>query len=261
MPKNDRSPHFTSAAPLPKVDVAHTAFLLDFDGTLVDIAPQPDAVHVCAPLRETLAALHAACGGALAVISGRTVHDLESLLALPGLVIAGVHGAERRYADGSFVRLNTDADVLAELERELRAELTQLPGVMLESKGIAFALHYRHTPDAENTVLALADRLAHRYSDHIRLQAGKMVVELKPRGASKGDVVHTLMTERPFMGRTPLFAGDDLTDESAFDAVNALDGWSIKIGNGPSQALWRVHDPAALRTRLAAMVADRRGGA
>ncbi|MGC7532469.1 trehalose-phosphatase, partial [Pandoraea pneumonica] len=86
MSKNDRSPHLPSAAPLPEVDVARTAFLLDFDGTLVDIAPQPDAVHVPAPLRETLAALHAACGGALAVISGRTVRDIESLLALPGLV-------------------------------------------------------------------------------------------------------------------------------------------------------------------------------
>ena len=88
-----------------------------------------------------------------------------------------------------------------------------------------------------------------------------MVVELKPRGASKGDVVHTLMTERPFMGRTPLFAGDDLTDESAFDAVNALDGWSVKIGTGPSQALWRVHDPAELRAWLTTMVAGKRGRA
>ena len=265
MPKSDQSPHSTSASPLPEVDVAHTAFLLDFDGTLVDIAPHPDAVRVSAPLRKTLAALHAACGGALAIVSGRTVHDLESLLALPGLVIAGVHGAERRYADGSFMRLNTDADVLAEMERELRAELAQLSaqfaGVMLEGKGIAFALHYRHAPAAENAVLAVADRLAHRYSDHIRLQAGKMVVELKPRGASKGDVVHTLMTERPFMGRTPLFAGDDLTDESAFDAVNALDGWSVKIGTGPSQALWRVHDPAALRAWLSTMVASNGGAA
>lgn len=243
------------------MDAAHTAFLLDFDGTLVDIAPQPDAVQVSVPLRETLAALHAACGGALAVISGRTVQDLESLLALPGLVIAGVHGAERRYANGNFVRLNTDADVLAELERELRAELAQSPGVMLESKGIAFALHYRNAPEAENAVLALADRLAHRYPEHIRLQAGKMVVELKPRGASKGDVVHTLMTERPFMGRTPLFAGDDLTDENAFDAVNALDGWSIKVGTGPSQALWRTHDPATLRAWLTTLAAPKRGRA
>ena len=258
MPKSDQSPHSTSASPLPEVDVAHTAFLLDFDGTLVDIAPHPDAVRVSAPLRKTLAALHAACGGALAIVSGRTVHDLESLLALPGLVIAGVHGAERPCADGNVVRLNTDADVIAELERELRAVLVQLPGVMLESKGIAFALHYRHTPDAENTVLALANRLAHRYAEHIRLQAGKMVVELKPRGASKGDAVHTLMTEPPFLGRTPLFAGDDLTDESAFDAVNTLNGWSVKIGTGPSQARWRVHDPSALRAWLAAMLPDQR---
>ncbi len=247
-----------NAAPLPPLDLTRTAFLLDFDGTLVDIAPQPDAVHVSAPLRETLASLHAACNGALAIISGRTVRDVESQLALPGLVIAGVHGAERRYADGRFVRLDTDAYVLSALERELRRELTQLsaqfPGVVLENKSIAFALHYRHAPTAENAVLTLADRLARRHADHVRLQAGKMVVELKPRGASKGDVVHTLMTERPFMGRDVVFAGDDLTDESAFDAVNALDGWSIKVGGGPSQARWRLHDPAALRAWLASLV-------
>ncbi|MCO5399634.1 trehalose-phosphatase [Ralstonia sp. 21MJYT02-11] len=250
---------------MPSLDLARTALLLDFDGTLVDIAPHPDAVHVCPPLRETLAALHAASGGALAIISGRTVHDVESRLSLPGLVIAGVHGAERRYADGNFVRLNADADALARLERELRAELTQLsrqfPGVMLESKGIAFALHYRHAPEAENAVLTAADGLARRYADHVRLQAGKMVVELKPRGASKGDVVHTLMTEPPFMGRTVMFAGDDLTDESAFDAVNALDGWSVKVGTGPSQARWRVPDPAALRAWLAALAAAAKRGA
>ncbi|MEE2978670.1 MAG: trehalose-phosphatase, partial [Pseudomonadota bacterium] len=170
-------------------------------------------------------------------------------------------------ADGSFVRLSTDADALARLERELRAELmqlsTQFSGVVLESKGIAFALHYRHAPEAENAVLALADRLARRYADHVRLQAGKMVVELKPRGASKGDVVHTLMTEPPFMGRTVLFAGDDLTDESAFDAVNALDGWSIKVGAGPSQARWRVPDATALRAWLATLTAPpaKRGAA
>ena len=265
MPKNVSPQSSASAAPFPSLDLTRTAFLLDFDGTLVDIAPQPDAVHVSAPLREALAALHVACGGAVAVISGRTVHDVESYLSLPGLVIAGVHGAERRYADGGLVRLNTNADALAGLERELRAELTQLStqfsGVVLESKRIAFALHYRHAPEAENAVLTLADRLARRYADHVRLQAGKMVVELKPRGASKGDVVHTLMTEPPFMGRTALFAGDDLTDESAFDAVNALDGWSIKVGAGPSQAHWRLEDPASLRAWLASLTATGRGGA
>lgn len=268
MPKHLSSS--ANAAALPRVDPARTAFLLDFDGTLVDIAPHPDAVQVSTPLRKTLAALRTASDGALAIISGRTVDDVESRLALPGLVIAGVHGAERRYADGSFVRTGSDADVLAALERELRAELTQLceqssaqfSNVMLENKGIAFALHYRHAPDAENAVLALADRLARRHADHVRLQAGKMVVELKPRGASKGDVVHTLMTEPPFMGRHVLFAGDDLTDESAFDAVNALDGWSVKVGAGPSQARWRVDDPAALRAWLAGLVGltGHRGG-
>ncbi|MEE2977027.1 MAG: trehalose-phosphatase, partial [Pseudomonadota bacterium] len=101
MSKNVSPLSSANAAPLPPLDLGQTAFLLDFDGTLVDIAPQPDAVHVSAPLRETLAGLHAASGGALAIISGRTVHDLESRLSLPGLVIAGVHGAERRYADGS----------------------------------------------------------------------------------------------------------------------------------------------------------------
>ncbi|CAJ0789651.1 Trehalose-6-phosphate phosphatase [Ralstonia condita] len=267
MSKNVSPQSSANAAPLPSLDLARTAFLLDFDGTLVDIAPQPDAVHVSAALRETLAALHATTGGALAIISGRTVHDVESRLSLPGLVIAGVHGAERRYADGGFVRLDASADALANLERELRAALAQLSGqfsgVVLESKGIAFALHYRHAPDAENAVLTVADRLARRYADHVRLQAGKMVVELKPRGASKGDVVHTLATESPFMGRTVLFAGDDLTDESAFAAVNALGGWSIKVGAGPSQAHWRMADPAALRTWLAALVSapERDGGA
>ncbi|MGD7337157.1 trehalose-phosphatase [Ralstonia pseudosolanacearum] len=247
------------AAPLPPIDPARTAFLLDFDGTLVDIAPQPEAVHVAPDLRATLAALQRASGGALAVISGRTVADLETRLDRPGLVIAGVHGAERRHADGSFHRLQTDSEALAALERELRAQLPSVPGVVLESKGIAFALHYRHLPQAADAVCALARRLADRYADHVRLQAGKMVVELKPRGASKGAVVGHLMRAAPFAGRIALFAGDDLTDESAFEAVNTLGGWSIKVGMGPSQAHWRVPDPAALRDWLAAL-ARRAGG-
>ncbi|XHO08251.1 hypothetical protein ACEQUB_p01500 (plasmid) [Ralstonia syzygii] len=99
----------------------------------------------------------------------------------------------------------------------------------------------------------LAQRLADRYADHVRLQAGKMVVELKPRGASKGEVVGHLMTTGPFAGRIALFAGDDLTDESAFEAVNTLGGWTIKVGTGPSQAHWRVPDPAALRDWLSTL--------
>lgn len=230
------------AAPLPPLDPARTAFLLDFDGTLVDIAPQPDAVQVSPNLRA-----------ALAVVSGRTVADIETRLALPGLVIAGVHGAERRHADGSFHRLQTDGEALAALEHELRAQLPSVPGVVLESKGIAFALHYRHLPQAADAVRALAQRLADRYAEHVRLQAGKMVIELKPRGASKGEVVRHLMERAPFAGRIALFAGDDLTDESAFEAVNTLGGWSIKVGAGPSQAHWRVPDPAALRGWLSVL--------
>ncbi len=241
------------AASLPPLDPACTAFLLDFDGTLVDIASQPDAVHVSPDLLATLTTLQRASCGALAIISGRTVADIEARLALPGLVVAGVHGAERRHADGSFHQLQTDGDALAALERELRAQLPSVPGVVLESKGIAFALHYRHQPQAADAVHALAQRMADRYADHVRLQAGKMVVELKPRGASKGEVVGHLMAAAPFAGRIALFAGDDLTDESAFEAVNTLGGRTIKVGSGPSQAHWRVPDPATLRDWLSAL--------
>ncbi|UCF23133.1 MAG: trehalose-phosphatase [Ralstonia sp.] len=248
-------------APLPPVDPARTACLLDFDGTLVDLAPQPDGVHVPPTLRATLTALQRASDGALAIISGRTVQDIETHLALPELVIAGVHGAERRHADGIVHRLPADYAALAALADELRAQLPTVPGVVLETKGIAFALHYRQVPEAADAVHALAQRLANRYAEHVRLQAGKMVVELKPHGASKGDVIGHLMAAKPFAGRIALFAGDDLTDESAFEAVNALGGWTIKVGTGPSEARWRVADPAGLRDWLATVAMPAPGGA
>ena len=223
----------------PPVLTGNYAFFFDLDGTLAEIKPRPDQVSIPAPVRQALSRLAELQSGALALISGRSMTELDALAAPFRFPLAGVHGAERRDIKGQSHSIALPSGLAAQLEQQLADSLKALPGSQLESKGMAFALHYRQAPEYEQEVLALARAAVGRFPD-LALQPGKCVVEIKPAGISKGEAIKAFMQESPFRGRTPVFVGDDLTDEAGFEAVNALGGLSVKVGQGKTRAQWRL---------------------
>jgi len=234
------------------------ALFFDFDGTLVDLAPRPSAVHVVADVPALLAELSAALCGAVAVVSGRPLAEIDHFLRPVTLPAAGVHGVERRRADGRVSRL--DCSELHEAATGIQALCQRHPALIMEVKPGAMALHYRQAPELEAECLAaMSDALARVQG--MDLMRGKRVVELKPSNAGKGHAVRAFMDETPFQRRQPWFFGDDVTDEAAFDAVQALGGVSVKIGEGDTGASHRLTDPAALHgwmRRLAARLGSTR---
>ena len=230
------------------------ALFLDFDGTMVDIAPQPQAVHVPGPLLVVLQDLREYLQGAVAVISGRPIAQIDAFLQPLELPVAGVHGAERRGADGKVHLLHTHP--LDHIEEAARTLAAQHEGLLVESKRGSLALHYRQAPQLEELcVRTMHDAVAE--SPGITMLRGKMVVEAKPGGASKGLAIEDFLAEPPFSGRTPVFIGDDITDEVGFSTVQRLGGLGIKVGEGHSVAWRRLADPTALRKELEAAVAAR----
>ena len=228
------------------------ALFLDFDGTLVDLAQQPEDVVVPPSLVATLRDLHAYLGGAVAVISGRPMEQLDAFLAPLRLPMAGVHGSERRAADGTLSLHATYP--LDEVQRAAQALADQHPALRLESKRGSLALHYRQAPQLEALCLDTL-RAAVEASPGLTLMRGKMVVEAKPGGASKGMAIAAFMHEEPFAGRQPVFIGDDFTDEVGFTVVQRRGGMGVKVGGGPSAAWHRVESPAVLRQELAQAMA------
>ncbi|MFJ2986469.1 trehalose-phosphatase [Collimonas sp. NPDC087041] len=228
-------------------DLVADALFLDFDGTLVNLAPQPESVVLPAGLITILQRLQSATGGALAVVSGRPLEQIDSFLAPMSLPAAGVHGAERRRADGSIARLQVPdtGRLLALLDSFIQLQ----PGLRLEIKRGAVALHYRHAPHLEQACVQVMSN-ALMQVDGFKLLHGKMVVEATAADANKGDAVAAFMREAPFAGRRPVYVGDDVTDESAFSWVQSAGGVGIKVGEGQSQARLRLANPDALRNML-----------
>lgn len=230
------------------------ALFLDFDGTVVDLAPQPHAVHVPEPLIVSLRELHEYLRGAVAVISGRPIAQIDDFLSPLHLAVAGVHGAERRTAIGEVILQATPP--LDNVEAAAHRLASQHPGLLVEHKRGSVALHYRQVPELEEDCLR-AMQEAVDDSTGLTLLRGKMVVEAKPGGASKGRAIEEFLQEPPFAGRTPVFIGDDRTDEVGFSTVQRLGGMGIKVGEGATVAWRRLADPAALRRELEAAVAAR----
>lgn len=226
------------------------AYFLDIDGTLIDIADTPDAVRVDAALLELVARLNRASGSAVALISGRTIADIESRLGMPRLPLAGQHGLERRDAAGRlWIHAAPPAAKFA-IKKALDPVLAQHPGLLLEDKGMTLALHYRLAPHLAAYVHRLMARLATDANAGLEVQRGKRVAEIKPSGIDKGTAVTEYLAEPPFKGRRPVFIGDDLNDERGFAEVNRLDGISIKVGRGASCARYRLSGVAAVRRWL-----------
>ncbi len=234
------------------------ALFLDFDGTLVDLAAQPEAVIIPSGLVGTLDSLNNYLGGALALISGRPIEQIDAFLHPLRLPVAGVHGAERRAANGELTLLSTHS--LEKVEEAAQALAAQHPQLRVENKRGSVALHYRQAPELEEQCLAVM-QTAVEQSPGLTLLRGKMVAEAKPGGASKGHAIEAFMQEPPFAGRGPVFVGDDFTDEVGFATVQRLRGLGIKVGEGSSVAWQRLESPAVLRCQLQAAVAAKAGKA
>lgn len=225
------------------------ALFLDFDGTLVEIAPAPDEVQLDRQVAPALDSLRGVLGGALALVSGRPIPDLDNFLAPYSFDIAGLHGAQIRL-DGEIRSQSPAPEALRGALRELVRFANSHVGIIVEDKRISAALHWRLAPQLEEDALALVRSLARQAGPAVRLQEGKAVAELVPAEASKGSAITRLMQSAPYHGRTPVFIGDDITDEAGFATVNALGGLSIRIGSGDTCAARRIASPTALRSIL-----------
>ena len=231
---------------------ANWAFFLDLDGTLLEIAETPDAVGIGPDEKRLVEKLVAGAGGAVAVISGRALARIDQILAPLVLPAAGQHGAERRDANGLRHRHRFPANVLRPVAVGIRSFAAQHQGLVFEDKGASVALHYRKAPQLARVAQAAVRDAAGPLGEAVEVQDGKMVVELKPAGCDKGKAIAQFMQEAPFAGREPVFIGDDATDEYGFRVVNAMGGHTVKVGEGPSVARWRLENPASTRAWLQA---------
>jgi len=234
------------------------ALFLDVDGTLLEIAATPEDVRVEPRLRTLLRSLYLRTAAATALISGRTIAKLDELFApMSPLAAAGLHGFERRSATGYYYRCPLPNGAVLQVARMgLRGIVARYPGSLIEDKRFALALHYRLAQGSEVEILREMDLIAARVRPHLQLQLGKMVAELRPSGASKGTAVQELLREPPFRGRWPIYIGDDLTDESAFEYVNSVGGMSIAVGvRRATAARFRLPDVDAVHAWLASLPA------
>ncbi|HEV7122712.1 MAG TPA: trehalose-phosphatase [Rhodanobacter sp.] len=236
-------------APLPGRG-ARWALLLDVDGTLLDFSDDPASVAAPRALTVLLHDLHAALDGALGLISGRTIGDLDRIVGHARWPAAGLHGLELRHANGSYRRGNVSAVGRARM-RMLAGELAaRFEGVQIEDKQQALALHCRNDPGKLEALREAAASLLPQLPDY-ELQPGRQVVEFRPVGVDKGEAVRQLLAVPPFAGRVPVYVGDDLTDEHAFKQINCVHGISVRAGSRvPTLAQFSLADPAAVRAWL-----------
>jgi trehalose 6-phosphate phosphatase len=250
------------SVPVPHSLVPHlseTAILLDIDGTLLDLAPTPREVWVPPGLRETLNRLLQRTSGALALVSGRSLNDIDLIFAPAQFPAVGGHGAE--------MRLNPDSEAVAahappmnkELKRRLAAIAALSPGILLEDKGYSLALHYRLAPHAEAAIYEAVSLIrADLPEAPIEVLPGKLVCEIKHSGFTKATGVRELMTHEPFTGRRPLFIGDDVTDESVFAIMPDLNGLAFSVGRRAKGVAGHFDEPRDVRQFLKALLDDAR---
>ncbi|MES1196360.1 MAG: trehalose-phosphatase [Steroidobacter sp.] len=215
----------------PYIPEHNIALFLDVDGTLLEIAPTPDEVKIPASLRNTLQLAANGVNGALALISGRSIRMLDRLFAPCKFAAAGQHGLERRDAEGNMLLPDIDDARLNPARNTLRELQLNNKGLLLEDKGPTLAFHYRLAPAYENAIRETMNALLVPIADQFMLRPGKHVFEITPKGYSKRTAIEAFMKEPPFAGRTPVFFGDDITDEDGFEAVNAFNGYSVRVGS------------------------------
>src|SRR3954470_12439287 len=246
--------------PVPRSLIPHlseTAVLLDIDGTLLDLMPTPREVWVPPGLAKTLRRLHERTGGALAMVSGRSLNDIDLIFAPDVFPAVGGHGAE--------MRIDLDSEAVAahappmdkELKRRLAAIAKLSPGILLEDKGYSLALHYRLAPHAEKAIYAAVSLIrADLPNAPIEVMPGKAVCEIKHSGFTKASGVRELMTHAPFRGRRPVFIGDDVTDESVFAIMPDLGGLAFSVGRRTKGVSGHFDEPSDVRDWLRHLLDD-----
>jgi trehalose 6-phosphate phosphatase len=227
MPRASLSTPFDDANRTRCIACADAALFLDLDGTLAAIEATPDTVGPEARRNDLLREATVLLAGRLAVVSGRSLEEIDRIVEAAAPCAAGIHGLERRDRQGLVTRADQHGS-LEEALVTLRALAASTPGLLVEAKTLSVALHYRGAPGEQAAACELARRLAQ--STGLVLQEGRQVVELRTPGPNKGDAVRAFMAEAPFVGHCPIFVGDDVTDEDAFEAVNEFGGLGVLVG-------------------------------
>jgi len=231
------------------------AILLDIDGTLLDLAPTPREVWVPPDLNETLSRLRDKTSGALALVSGRSLNDIDLIFAPEQFPAVGGHGAEMRISIDSEAVATHAPPMDKELKRRLAAIAKLSPGILLEDKGYSLALHYRLAPHAEKAIYEAVSLIRNeRPNAPFEVLPGKCVCEIKQVGFDKATGVRELMSHEPFRGRRPLFIGDDVTDESVFVIMPDLDGLAFSVGRRAEGVAGHFDEPRDVRAWLARLV-------
>jgi len=239
--------------------LSETAVLLDIDGTLLDLAPTPREVWVPPGLAKTLHRLHQRTNGALALVSGRSLNDIDLIFAPEQFPAVGGHGAEMRITAESEAVASHAPPMDKELKRRLAAIARLSPGILLEDKGYSLALHYRLAPHAETAIYEAVSLIrADLPNAPIEVLPGKLVCEIKHSGFTKASGVKELMTRGPFRGRRPFFIGDDVTDESVFAIMPDLDGLAFSVGRRARGVAGHFDAPSDVREFLAHLLDDER---
>jgi trehalose 6-phosphate phosphatase len=232
---------------------ARICLFLDIDGTLVNFADAPSAVCLSPSVIETLPLLHDALDGALAVVSGRPLAEIDRLLQPLHLAAAGLHGIERRDAAGRIHLPEVDPGALLGVRQRLEPFVAGHAGLLLEDKGRSLAVHYRMAPQLRDEVWVAMTRAGSGLAPAYKLLEGDMVLEIKPADRDKASAVEDFMREQPFRGRVPVFVGDDVTDYDGFSAVRRHAGITVAVGPRVT-AQWYLADPEAVHAWLMRIV-------
>lgn len=233
----------------PPLDVDSHSLLLDFDGTLVDFAPHPDAIELRPSTRDLLRRLTENFGGAVALVSGRRIESIDRFLTPLKLVAIGVHGQEtRRYGGGVAVR--TPSPELGIARQRIVDSLPENDPLLFEDKKSALVLHYRTCPEERERALGIAKRAVEGLPD-LAMVEGHAIAEVREKNVSKADAVAIVAQWPEFAGRKPVFVGDDTTDEDGFRAASKAGGFGVKVGAGGTAAEYRLADVGAVHEWLA----------
>lgn len=233
------------------------ALFLDVDGTLLDFAETPDKVAVPADLLDILQGVYNRLGGAVALVSGRPIATLDRLFAPLRLPAAGQHGAELRATPLGEIIGTPPPSHLTDVSAVLQRFAATHPGILVEDKNASVAVHYRKAPQFRDELEAFTRAAIATNNEHMEILEAVMAFDVKLRSVDKGRAVAWFMQRPPFIGRVPVFVGDDHTDEYGFAAVSARGGYAIQVGTSrPRVTPWHISAPAELRHWLRFAVAD-----